>query len=126
MGMINNWPPTTPPVQYPDAPPEWEETALPDFQLIWAVARKHGYAVGIHGSLKRDVDLIAVAWTDTSSPQHELIHDLCVELNARVVGDLEDKPRSRKAYSLQIEGWFKLIDLSIVEGTPAPMEKASE
>lgn len=31
-------------------------------------ARRHGYALAVHGSLVRDIDLIAVPWTFKASP----------------------------------------------------------
>ena len=31
-------------------------------------ARDHGYALAVHGSLVRDIDLIACAWVDTAAP----------------------------------------------------------
>ena len=31
-------------------------------------ARDYGYAVGVHGTLKRDIDLIAVAWVPGARP----------------------------------------------------------
>jgi hypothetical protein len=34
---------------------------------IRVVARAHGYAIGVHGSLKRDIDLIAVPWSQEAS-----------------------------------------------------------
>jgi len=34
---------------------------------IREAAREHGYAVGLHGSLARDFDLIAVAWTEEAA-----------------------------------------------------------
>lgn len=43
--------------------------------LIWElrqVARSLGYAVGVHGSLQRDIDLIAVPWTSTAVSAREL------------------------------------------------------
>ena len=41
----------------------WEDPALPDINRIRKLAREVGYAVCVHGSLKRDFDLIAVPWT---------------------------------------------------------------
>lgn len=32
------------------------------------IARAHGYALGVHGSLARDIDLIAAPWADDASP----------------------------------------------------------
>ena len=31
------------------------------------VAREHGYALTVHGTLKRDIDLVAVPWVNTPS-----------------------------------------------------------
>lgn len=109
------WPDFIAPPKYPDAGPEWTDPDLPDFRLIWRVAREHGYSVGLHGSMMRDCDLIAVAWTVDAKPAEELIAALCKALNAREVGIREPKPRGRLALNLQIDGWFKLIDLSIIE-----------
>lgn len=35
-------------------------------------ARKNGYALAVHGSLRRDIDLIAVPWIDKCSTPKEL------------------------------------------------------
>lgn len=35
-------------------------------------ARAEGYALGVHGSLRRDLDLIAVPWTDQHSDKEQL------------------------------------------------------
>lgn len=99
---------------YETPAPGWHDPALPDFRKIWDIARQHGYAVGLHGSMKRDVDLIAVPWVDTASAPLDLINAICTGINARRLGILEGKPCGRIAVNLQVEGWYKLIDLSIV------------
>lgn len=108
------WPDFIAPPKYENPAPEWTDPALPDFRLIWNVARECGYSVGLHGSMKRDCDLIAVPWTEAPEPPQTLIDSLCKALNAREVGDREPKPFGRLAVNLQIDGWFKLIDLSIM------------
>lgn len=35
---------------------------------IRAIAKEHGYAVGVHGSLARDIDLILVPWIEKPWP----------------------------------------------------------
>lgn len=32
------------------------------------VARQHGYALTVHGTLRRDIDLVAIPWTEDASP----------------------------------------------------------
>lgn len=109
------WPDVIAPPKYENPAPGWEDPRLPDFRLIWRVARECGYSVGIHGSLKRDVDLIAAPWTDEAVGPAELIRRLCSGLNARWLGQSkEEKPHGRIAVGLQIDGYFKPIDLSIM------------
>lgn len=35
-------------------------------------AKYHGYAIGLHGSMRRDLDLIAIPWSDDHSDKDEL------------------------------------------------------
>lgn len=121
------WPNIIAPAKYDDAHPSWEDPRLPNFQKIWAKARECGYAVGIHGSLKRDVDLIAVPWVYPAQDPETLIQGLCNTLKARVVGEIEPKPHGRVACSIQIDGWYKVIDLSIVPRLPVmPLHAAGK
>lgn len=111
---VGIWPELIAPKMYPDTAPEWEDPKLPDIKLIWELARQCGYAVGVHGSLKRDFDLIAAPWTDGACGNAALVDHLCAGLNARRIGGPEYKPQGRVAVILQIDGYFKPIDLSIM------------
>jgi hypothetical protein len=83
------------------------------------VARFNGYAVAVHGSLKRDIDLIAVAWTDQAVSPDELVAALrgaiagCLG-NCIVLGDAAEKPHGRIAYTLVHPGFAGEIDLSVI------------
>lgn len=46
-----------------------------------AVARQHGYALAVHGSLTTDMDLIAVPWIDEAAPAEELIEAIRVSVD---------------------------------------------
>lgn len=112
-----------PPQQHENPQPEGvEETGLPDFRTIWKVAREHGYSVGLHGSMRRDVDLIAVPWVENHSTPEKLVDALCTALNARMASGFENKPSGRVAINLMIEGWYRLIDLSIMTFIPVQEE----
>ena len=87
---------------------------------IRRVAERFGYAVALHGSLARDIDLVAIPWTDEA-----VAPELLVEAIAGLVKGYEggsfgsvdadcprDKPHGRRAWS--IHGWAFYIDLSIM------------
>lgn len=40
------------------------------------IARRNGYALAVHGSLERDIDLIAAPWREGAAPAEELIRDI--------------------------------------------------
>lgn len=85
---------------------------MPDVEPIRALAKEKGYAVGVHGTLERDLDLIAAPWTDTACPPQELAEHIAQGINGSVV-HFSDKPLGRWSCNIQIDGWFKLIDLSV-------------
>jgi hypothetical protein len=37
------------------------------------IAREFGYAVGVHGSMHSDLDLMLVAWTEEATPPEDVI-----------------------------------------------------
>jgi hypothetical protein len=111
--VSGEWPDFSAPPKYENPAKGWTDPRLPDFRLIWATARSAGYSVGLHGSMKRDCDLIAAPWVEDSASPEDLISALCAALNARQVGEIEQKPLGRVAVTLQINGFFKPIDLSI-------------
>lgn len=99
-----------------------------------AVARTHGYALTSHGSLARDIDLVAVPWTPHASIDVVLVEALRAEVE-RVTGRRaavdngarcvdgewkaspmpEAKPHGRRAWSIQIlAAAGAYIDLSVM------------
>lgn len=126
ISLLGVWPNFIAPQKYEDADPRWKDPVLPNFRLIWKIARLAGYAVGLHGSMKRDCDMIAAPWVPEAIPAAELIDKLCQGLNARVVGSVEEKPFGRQAWNLQIDGYVKVIDISVMPLTsrPAPQPAA--
>lgn len=108
------WPDVIAPPQYENPHPGWDDPKVPDLRLIWTLAREVGYAVGVHGSLKRDCDLIAAPWTDEAVSATAFIGHMVKGLAASVVGVNTAKPHGRMAVTLQLDGWFKPIDLSVM------------
>lgn len=109
------------------------------------VARSHGYALAIHGTLVNDMDLIAVPWTDDAVDAVTLKDALMrhigacgyVDLLARdspwltdaqrkqvldqqgigLEGEHADKPHGRKAWNLYLWAGAK-VDLSVFPRLP--------
>jgi hypothetical protein len=93
-------------------------------------ARELGYAVAVHGTLKRDIDLIAVPWTSEATDERTLAESLRLvaeEINGEAVmgwsmaGDAEfslngcpgTKPHGRLGWCFSLGGG-PYIDLSVM------------
>ena len=75
-------------------------------EIVRDIAKKHGWAIGVHGSLERDIDLIAIPWTEDASgtwPLFEEIRDAVGADHAGVQGDLR-KPHGRQALMIIQKG----------------------
>lgn len=46
------------------------------FLQLKEIAKDYGYNLVVHGSMNRDLDLIAIPWVDEPRPELELIHAL--------------------------------------------------
>jgi hypothetical protein len=104
---------------------------------IRAVARGHGYAVAVHGSQARDLDLIAAPWTSEAVDPLVLVDALCDEVGLRprlanvypdgsALPNPEFKPHGRLAWSLVSNRGplgYAYLDLSVAPkaGTALPM-----
>lgn len=91
---------------------DWDDPELPDIEVIRKLAKEVGYAIAVHGSLERDLDIVAIPWVETAVGNYDLLQHLAKGLDARIV-ETERKPLGRIAATLQLNGWYKLIDLSI-------------
>jgi len=94
-------------------------------------AKGVGYAVTVHGSLNRDIDLVAVPWTETAKTMDRLVSALCgavaaVVGNCHRNGDVEDKPHGRKAQLLltYCGESHVTIDLSVMPTIAKPKTEA--
>lgn len=86
------------------------------------IARSHGYAMAVHGSMARDADLICVPWTDAAADPQTVVNAITSEF--AIQGDRKD-PRTREhgrlVYTLTVAGPGCFIDLSFMPRTaPQP------
>lgn len=93
----------------------WDHPVLPDVEEVRAAAYACGYALAVHGSQERDLDLIAVPWIADARAPEALIRHICAEIDADQIGPTEYKPHGRVAVSIKKKGWYRMIDLSVTK-----------
>lgn len=83
------------------------------------IAWRHGYALALHGSMSRDLDVIAIPWTDDADSPEKLLaafRRFVIE-KAKVkfsIGKPILKPHGRQGYVIPIGFDGHYIDLSIM------------
>jgi hypothetical protein len=104
---------------------EMQEFYLSRLQAIRLAAHEHGYAIGVHGSQRRDFDLMAMQWREGASDKDTLAHAIA-EAACGISRDgpyqWEQKPLGRVATSFPIcwTEWSDMIsaghiDLSVID-----------
>lgn len=79
------------------------------FQALKEIAKEHGYNLVVHGSMNRDLDLIAIPWVNEPKPEIEMINAfanwLNGELDKTMIGTL---PGGRTSYVINLNrGGYK-------------------
>jgi len=77
------------------------------------IARGHGYALAIHGSLQRDFDLVCIPWSENPSEPDAVVDAIGAEFVIRRTGPAEPKRHGRIAYTLAVMGEC-FVDLSFM------------
>jgi hypothetical protein len=97
------------------------------YPMLQQIANDHGYALAVHGSLHRDLDLIAVPWVEEASDPFTLIMAF-KEATAAVFThedfdhidperNVTEKPHGRLAYSLHVTNsgmYGGYLDISVI------------
>lgn len=81
------------------------------------IARDCGYALGLHGSMTRDMDIIAVPWTDDATTADRLMKELSHATGGHFDIKASKKPHGRLAYSIVLDncaGDAVYIDVSVM------------
>ena len=94
------------------------------FEALKEIAKKYGYNLVLHGSLNRDMDLIAIPWAKELKPHQDMIKEfveylggeLCpqnqrLDENKKIIGDLYDiTHHGRMWYIINLNREGKMID----------------
>lgn len=102
------------------------------YEKLDRIAWRHGYALALHGSMSRDLDLVAIPWTEDADEPDKLIAAFVRFIVSKADVKLHkpkpvNKPHGRLAYVIPIgfEGGHYL-DVSVmprVRQTLQPMVK---
>lgn len=89
---------------------------LPPIRLA---ARNEGYAIAVHGTLARDIDLVAIPWVEHARPPELLIKSIRGILSGvfgacYVSAEPIEKPQGRKAWTFRSHTMEAEIDLSVM------------
>lgn len=78
------------------------------------IARANGYALAVHGSLARDMDLIAVPWIESPSCPEQVIVAIETAYGIRRIGSLTPAAHGRLVQTIGIQFGECFIDLSFM------------
>lgn len=90
------------------------------FDDLKRVAKECGWALGLHGSLANDMDIMAMAWTENATTAQELIDTICDKCFKNNPFDETnrvpyfDKPNNRVVYTIVIWKDFYL-DINVIK-----------
>lgn len=98
------------------------------YPLLCKAARENGYALALHGTMQRDMDLVAIPWVSDAQPREVLVEALKVVLDGYIL-NVEDhphlpeaspviRPHGRMAWSIYITNGF-YVDLSVMPTSDA-------
>ena len=78
-----------------------------------------GWALGLHGSLSSDMDIMAMPWTEDAKPVKEMIQSLSDCFTENPFKDMHtiphyDKPNNRVVYTMSIWKDFYL-DINVIQ-----------
>lgn len=108
-------------------PSEWDSRPKFDLMIapLRAKARELGYSLSVHGTLRRDIDLVACPWIQEAAPPKVLAKALADVVATVDMGYLDvpdpwhdegcpgQKPHGRLVWKIQLGGG-PYIDLSVM------------
>lgn len=92
----------------------------PDYARVFTMARvwgwNYGYAIAMHGSFTRDLDLVAIPWTDSACPPDQLVKLIADAADLAISGAPGNKPHGRLAWTLLFKAFGdpRFVDLSVM------------
>jgi hypothetical protein len=83
------------------------------------IAREHGYALAVHGSLQRDMDLICIPWVEFPSEPCAVVDAITSEFHIKCRGEPDTTLHGRERWTITIGFGECFMDLSFMPRLPA-------
>lgn len=84
------------------------------FELIKEIGFKYGYNIVLHGSMNRDLDLIAIPWQEHIGDKMEMLNKIAEAIGGYILNETEeerklfrDKFHGRECYIININRTIK-------------------
>jgi hypothetical protein len=78
------------------------------------IARKHGYAMAVHGSLASDMDLICIPWVENPGTPFDVCEEIISTFDIRLIGNGPTKKlHNREVWTISLSG-SAYLDLSFM------------
>jgi len=78
------------------------------------IFQKHGYALAVHGSLAKDLDLIAVPWVSEPDEHKVVLADMEKHFAIKQMGKPVGRAKARLVYSFSVGFGLCQLDLSFI------------
>ena len=93
----------------------------PDYARIYTIARTlawaEGYAITLHGSFTRDLDLVAIPWAERCCEPEHLVRRIAVACKLKIdARDPTTKPHGRLVWTLHLPGFGepRWVDFGVI------------
>jgi hypothetical protein len=84
------------------------------YPALTEIAREHGYAMAVHGSMARDFDVICIPWVDAPAEPVTVVAAMCAAFAIRQIGEPETRQHGRLIFTLSVEFGDCFLDLSFM------------
>ncbi len=99
------------------------------FEVIKEIGKVYGYNIVLHGSMNRDLDLIAIPWEEVVGDKMEMLNKIAEAVGGFVLSETEDQRRDFRIKYHGRECWIININRRIVskfDGLSVLFEKAND
>jgi hypothetical protein len=85
------------------------------YPALREAAHHAGYALALHGSLAKDLDVVAVPWVSAAVPAEELVRVLCEAAGGFVdARGSTQQPHGRRSWTIHLGTSGGYVDLSVI------------